>query len=501
MIKIATFSLSNATTNSMDTQISGLTYPFDTDHYLECGAFDVDFVDGTLTPPLPANLKWGVSAPSPTGSTTVNGFIGGLNSNTSYTFYGYAKTLDNRYYKTGSATLSTLLPQQPVVPTIAFDSKTSTSIQITRTVSDGVTGINTEMSINNSTFYDIPTFCSLYGASYSVAGAYLLVSGLTPSTNYYFRAYGDLNGYNSAYSSTLTIATNPPPSPEIPSSPISATRIEGGLNLTWGSSTYATSYTLEYVNYLGTYQVTGITSTSYSLTNLLFGVTYTLRVKGVNAYGSSSFTSDDITTTAPQTPTISQATVTANSITINIGNISGNYDVVRVYKNFDAFDYIDGYSNSSVTFTGLTAGATYNFYAKSRYTPSSLIESVSFSNTLTIVTTARPTNWTWSYTIASGSPVYSTVGKKVNIMTATEWNLFTTRINLFRNYVLGSGNEYGFSTTNSGSIHTTSETMLRINEAIIAINGCGFSQSTLTSSSSLAASIFTTMKSNLDSIP
>jgi hypothetical protein len=43
--------------------------------------------------------------------------------------------------------------------------------------------------------------------------------------------------------------------------------------------------------------------------------------------------------------------------------------------------------------------------------------------------------------------------------------------------------------------------MLRINEAIIAINGCGFSQSTLTSSSSLAASIFTTMKSNLDSIP
>ena len=47
--------------------------------------------------------------------------------------------------------------------------------------------------------------------------------------------------------------------------------------------------------------------------------------------------------------------------------MSGNYDKIRIYRQ-DSGTYLECDANNSVTFTGLTTGQSYSFYAKSRFT-------------------------------------------------------------------------------------------------------------------------------------
>jgi len=81
---------------------------------------------------------------------------------------------------------------------------------------------------------------------------------------------------------------------------------------------------------------------------------------------------------------------------------------------------------------------------------------------------ARPSDWAWTTTIASGQPCYSTYnsgGKAyIAVITAVEWNDFTTRINDFRVYKELS--TYSFTTASSGGAFYASI----INEARTAIN-------------------------------
>lgn len=69
----------------------------------------------------------------------------------------------------------------------------------------------------------------------------------------------------------------------------------------------------------------------------------------------------------------------------------------------------------------------------------------------------RPSNWSWATSKVAGSTF--------NI-TATEWNNFCTRINEFRRYKLGLGNDYTFTTAYKGNAFTAA----MYNQARNAIN-------------------------------
>lgn len=106
----------------------------------------------------------------------------------------------------------------------------------------------------------------------------------------------------------------------------------------------------------------------------------------------------------------------------------------------------------------------------------------------------RPNNWTGFDYIVSGYSM-TVSGTAIYVMSATLWNDFTERINDFRSYK-GLSN-YSFTTVSSN----TNCSAAIINEAINAINDvAGTSQSTVSSGQTIAASIFTTMKNNLNSI-
>jgi len=188
-----------------------------------------------------------------------------------------------------------------------------------------------------------------------------------------------------------------PPIPETPSSaPIITSRIEGGFNLSWGTSLYATYYRLRYYN--GYEQTVNIYNTTHTLTNLGYGISYELSVKGMNDSGESAYTSINIGTTAPKSPgNITCPLVSANDVDIRVADgMSGNWDYIRVYK-YDDLDNLLGYldltkSNYNsgqrvVTFSGLTINTEYKFNAVTHYTVNStLLQSVYWSNDLYITT-------------------------------------------------------------------------------------------------------------------
>lgn len=66
----------------------------------------------------------------------------------------------------------------------------------------------------------------------------------------------------------------------------------------------------------------------------------------------------------------------------------------------------------------------------------------------------RPSNWSWSTLVNSAqtnpSRVYTGTIPLV-IVDHDEWNSFTSRINEFRNYKLGQGNQFTFSSATSGA--------------------------------------------------
>lgn len=290
-----------------------------------------------------------------------------------------------------------------------------------------------------------------------------------------------------------TVYAEAPPIPATPSAPLISSRIEGGFNVYWGSVVGATSYTLKYTNYIGTYTKV-VSGTSTSLTGLFFGTTYLLSVGANNSSGSSAYSSENPATTAPKTPSISQGTVTNTSIQIYTGTMSGNYDAVYIERYSSGGTLLEtktSTGSSNVTFTGLTSGTAYVFKAYSTFYISGVtLISVSYSNTLTITSSARPANWSWVSTVASGSDI---------LISADEWNDFADRVNLFRAYK--GLFPYGFTTVYSGwdwYAYVANQGRNAIND-MSPPTGV---PSTVTSGvTTISASFFNGLKDSLNSIP
>ena len=341
-------------------------------------------------------------------------------------------------------------------------------------------------------FHNITT-----GATYSTTISFHAFYNLAENTTYVFEAEALYKGtwYPCGTTTVTTLYHVPPPTPPYP--PRITSRFEGGLNLEWGYVSGVTGYRMRYKHYSGVYTEYFFLDNFYDLKNLEYGVTYYFQARSVDPYKYSDWTSESTGTTAPKTPTITQGSVTNNSVQINISGMQGNYDYVRVYcydSGWNIIGHLDGYNGSSVTFTGLSNGGTYYFQAWSFLTVSGgTLQSVNYSQ----VTVTLKEPWSWSYTIASGQAVYSTVvsGGQIiaYIMPATEWNNFTARINSFRRYK-GLPDYGSFVPIGSGSLCTLNT----IAQAVYAINAMGFSLSI--SGSSIPASIFIQMRDALNSI-
>lgn len=185
--------------------------------------------------------------------------------------------------------------------------------------------------------------------------------------------------------------------------------------------------------------------------------------------------------------------------TIIILSISNNFDLdyYDIYVDGTYHGYTDAGSSGSTLYIidNLAPLTTYGIRLTGKWNGYFSVK----SPTLYVATldSPRPDNWNWEYTIASGQPFYNQVGDNVFLMRAAHWNAFTARINEFRDYK--SKLQYTFTTATT----STTEVGIRncINQAITVINTMGFSQPSISSGDNVAASVFLTMRNNLNSIP
>jgi hypothetical protein len=229
-----------------------------------------------------------------------------------------------------------------------------------------------------------------------------------------------------------------------------SSRVEGGFNLYWGSSSTATSYDLAYkYSYDSSYTVVNVSGTTYQLTGRNCGVQHDFKVRANNSAGSSSYTGLTYGTTAPRSPTIALSAKTADAIDLTIGNMDGNWDYVKVWKDGNSSDYKNlthtawDSGQRTVTFTGLNQGQTYNFKAQGYFYYNSADLWSAYIREVNVTTTSRPSTFSWT--------TAKTVGGTFNL-TAIEWNRLTSKINEFRAYKGLSS--YSFTTVSAGNIFT-----------------------------------------------
>jgi hypothetical protein len=248
------------------------------------------------------------------------------------------------------------------------------------------------------------------------------LTGLISGTTYYFVAQSTgangATGYSTVMSFT-TLGTAPLGPPNISNVTVSSIT-NTSATITWTTDQASTSQ----VNY-GTTTAYGMQSTlnsnlqtsqSVTLTGLTPGTTYDFDVVSANAGAQSStsanstFSTTNVTYTAPVITNVSTTNLTSTSVTVTWttdqpSNSLINYGTTTAYGTSTTLD-TNLVTSHSETITGLAAGTTYDFDVTST-TAQSLSTTSSNSTFSTPATTATPPNV--GYVVAWGINTSSAV--------------------------------------------------------------------------------------------
>lgn len=223
---------------------------------------------------------------------------------------------------------------------------------------------------------------------------------------------------------------------------------------------------------------------------------YKVYVYSVIGSSESAAGTDSAYTTKVPYPSFSVYDKDATVIILSISN-GFDLDYYNIYVDGTYHGHIAAGSSGSTLYVidNLSPLTTYAIRLTGEWNGYFSVKSPTLN--VTTLDSPRPDNWVWEYTIASGQPFYNQVGNNVFLMRAAHWNAFTARINEFRDYK--SKTQYTFTTATT----STTEVGIKncINQAITAINAMGFSQPSISSGDNVAASVFLTMRNNLNSIP
>jgi len=349
------------------------------------------------------------------------------------------------------------------------------------------------------------------GLPYNKTGDTITLNTLLPNQGYSFivRTYVE-----SWYSETTYVTYTTQDWMTIPSGVVlgSSGRYNGGMFVSWGDHGYESSGFHYYLQIDGGTVQYSSSYLNYSYDAQDYSVQHNFRVvpnyngyppSGTQGwyYDSSHYTSLAYIWTAPHYPTgISIGTKTSSSIALTATGMTGLYSAVewryRVYGSGSGWSSSIDYGGSmSVTLSSLSSYTNYEIDVYGYYGTSG-VTSVGHYD---ITTYTKPSTFSWTTSISQGGGIYGydLANYRLKILTAVEWNAFTTRINQYRAY-LGYGG-YTFTTVSTNTAMTASI----INEAITAINAMSPPTSTPSSVSSgntITAYIFTRLRDSLNSL-
>lgn len=206
---------------------------------------------------------------------------------------------------------------------------------------------------------------------YTGAAATAPVTGLTPSTTYYFRVSATNGAFQSGWSANVqvtTLAASTPPA--TPAAPTASDVTDVTATLTWAAVTGATSYTLQRSLDQTTWTTvhTGAALT-FTDTTLSPGTIYHYRLSASNVDGTSGWsptttiTTQAASTLPPATPAAPNVTaVTTTSISLAWDPVpSATTYTLRRSTNGTTWANVFTGSATSRTDTGLTPGTSYQY--------------------------------------------------------------------------------------------------------------------------------------------
>ncbi len=219
----------------------------------------------------------------------------------------------------------------------------------------------------------------LFGGTLSGAGTSKVISGLLPNTSYDFEAKTFCpNGVFGAWSPTLTVVTNPLAGCSLPPATVASIITGSGITVTWATVTGASYYAFRYKEASSSTWISGGTSspaaTSKSYTGLIPNTLYDLEARTIcangvsSAWGAIQFTTSALSGCELPPNLNSTAVSTASTIQISWPAVSGAGWYSFQYKASASSTWLNGgtagTSSTSKTFSGLTAGTSYDFQAR-----------------------------------------------------------------------------------------------------------------------------------------
>ena len=234
----------------------------------------------------------------------------------------------------------------PVVSNVEYET-TYNSITLTPTGDDGTNAIDHyEYSINNGAYQISNVFTNLNEQTeYTIRVKAVDVSGRETNPPYEIKVTTDTYKVPAITNVTTSSTTN-----SITIN-VSATNGDGGV----------TKYMYSRDSGSNWYEST---SSSYTFSNLTSNTTFYVQVKVVDNNGRESAVSNTTIKTQylnPVVNSVSASNITSNSVRLTVSTTAGSNSVTTYYySNNNGSSYVSSTSNT-YTFSGLSAGTTYNF--------------------------------------------------------------------------------------------------------------------------------------------
>lgn len=423
-----------------------------------------------------------------TSSTSLN--VTGLAGSASYNFQVIAI---NNYGSSTPATVSCVGPNTTpsgIPPTAITDLSVTAN---SSTVTLNWTNISTAVQYN--TLYRISgtTNWAEGGTSYSSPFS---VPGLVFPIVYEFQVVG-VNNYGASPPVSITSGV----APAAPTNLVAGTSTTTQIPFTWSGATGASSYNLTYQIGSGAVTtLTGLTSTSTTVTSLSPGTVYNFAVYSVNTYGVSSNASTVISGTVCSAPTgLAASSPTLNSMIVSWSPTIGVSTYNLSYQPAGgAYSTLPATTSTTSTLSGLTAGIVYNIYltatnsfgtsaASSTITygttspaPTGLVASNASTSTVDLSWTSSTgaTSYTVGYTPSGGAfqtiPGFTTPSARVSgLNPGIVYNFSVYAVNNYSTSASSSVVTYGTLTSSPTGLTASSPTTSSLNLSWNGVVGAG----------------------------